>query len=96
MVRDALMQSPPPPPPPPPPDDPPPPLPELEPGAVAAEEIALSKDEPRLEVNPPMSREFQPSPLNHEGDCAAAWVANTVAKRSAQCCSTPSASAAGR
>ena len=32
---------PPPPPPPPPPEDPPPPLPELEPGAVEADEMAL-------------------------------------------------------
>ena len=62
-----------------------------------AEEIAVLKEEPRLEVKRPMSRVFQLSPLYQPGDwAAAAWVANTVANRSAQRCSTSSASAAGR
>jgi len=63
---------------------------------VEAEEIALLKDEPKLEEKPEMSPAFQLSPWYQDGDCAAACVANTVANRSAQFCSTPSASAAGR
>ena len=47
-----VYQPPPPPPPPPPPDEPPPPLPELDPGAVEADEIALLKAEPKLDEKP--------------------------------------------
>lgn len=56
---------PPPPPPPPPPEEPPPPPPEEEPGEDDeddAEETALVKELPRLEVNPdtPMVRHEEP------------------------------------
>ena len=71
MFAEANYQPPPPPPPPPPPEEPPPPppelLPELEPGAWDAEEIALDNDEPSCDEKPAMLPVFHADPEYHAG-----------------------------
>ncbi len=59
---DFFYQPPPPPPPPPPPDDPPPPLPELDPGAVEEEEMALDSELPSEEEKPPTLKALHATP----------------------------------
>ena len=67
LVKAFSYQPPPPPPPPPPPDEPPPSPPELDPGAVDEDEMALLSEVPRFVEKPPMSRMFQPGPAYHAG-----------------------------
>ena len=59
-------QPPPPPPPPPPPDEPP--LPEDDPGALAEEDIAPENELLKDDVNPDVSKLFQPVPEYHAGE----------------------------
>ena len=63
-----VYQPPPPPPPPPPPDDPPPPLPELEPGALDDEDMALDNDDPKLAENPVVLKLLQLVPEYQAGE----------------------------
>ena len=81
---------PPPPPPPPPPEDPPPPLPELEPGAVEADEMALLNEFVNEEAAS-KGRMRGIAEVPEPGSLEAA--ARTSANCSDQACSTPRASA---